>query len=201
MTDETEVKAETYPLAGNRFTRAIGAVIGHTIYFLMRWKIVGNLPSKAKAIIVGGPHTSNWDLFLAMGAMLQKGLRFSWMMKSEAFKGPLGALWKSLGGIPIDRKDAKSVPEQMAAWFASVETGYLGITPEGTRKAVERYRSGFLRIAYASKVPVFVVGIDARTRTVHLDKLWPLTGDLETDITAIRDYIRANYSGIRPENN
>ena len=136
-----------------------------------------------------------------MGAMLQKGLSFSWMMKAEAFKGPLGALWKSLGGIPIDRKDAKTVPEQMAAWFASVDAGYLGITPEGTRKAVERYRSGFLRIAYASKVPVFVVGIDARTRTVHLDKLWPLTGDLETDITTIRDYIRANYSGIRPENN
>ncbi len=183
-----------YPRMGNRFTR----FIGRSIYRLMGWRLTGDLPNVPKAIIIGGPHTSNWDLALAMGAMLDKGLKFSWMMKREAFVWPLGPLWRALGGIAIDRSDAKDIPQQMADWFDSVDAGFLGITPEGTRKAVTEYRRGYLRIAHAAGVPVFVVGIDAARKTVVLDRLWPLSADIDADNAAIRDFVRATYNGIRP---
>ncbi len=190
-----EPTAILYPRAGNRLTQSIGRLV----YRLMGWRLEGDLPNVPKAIIIGGPHTSNWDLALAMGAMLDKGLRFSWMMKREAFVWPLGPLWRALGGIAIDRRDARDVPQQMADWFGSVDAGFLGITPEGTRKPVTEYRRGYLRIAHAAGVPVFIAGIDAARRTVVLDRLWPLTPDIDSDNAAIRDFVRANYNGIRPE--
>jgi len=180
----------------------IGRWVGRTILRLMGWRLRGVLPSEPKAIIIGGPHTSNWDLFLAMGSMLATGLKFSWMMKKEAFFWPLGPLWKSMGGIPIDRKTAKNVTQQMADWFNSIETGYLGMTPEGTRSKVESYKKGYLRIAKASGVPLFLVGIQAETKEVWLDRLWwpneYVEGEkLEAENTAIRDYIESHYRGIR----
>ena len=194
-TPDAAVAPPRYPRAGNALTRSAGRLI----YRAMGWRLEGELPNLPKAIIIGGPHTSNWDLALAMGAMLSEGLRFSWMMKREAFIWPLGPLWRALGGVAIDRKAARDVPAQMAAWFDSVEQGFLGITPEGTRKAVESYRRGYLRIANAADVPVFVVGIDAARRTVVLDRLWPTTPDMDADNAAIRTYIRTRYNGIRPE--
>ena len=181
------------PRMGNGLTRWIG----RTILTSMRWRVEGKLPNEPKVIVIGGPHTSNWDLILAMSTMLALGLRFSWMMKKEAFFWPLGALWRALGGIPIDRKAAGSMTQQMADWFNSVETGWLGMTPEGTRSSVRDYKRGYLRISNAAQVPIFIVGIDAPKKRVVLDRIWPTTGNVEADNNAIKTYIDSNYKGIR----
>ncbi len=185
----------TYPRQGGAVTRWVGK----TILALMGWKVEGQWPSEDKLVIVGAPHTSNWDLPLSLGMQMSTNLRLNWMMKAEAFANPLGGLFKRLGGIPIDRKAAGGVVEQTAEVFNRRDKMYLGITPTGTRSSKAGYRNGYLRIAYAAGVPVFIAGVDARRKVLTLDRIWPLTGDIETDNDAIRDYVRANYEGINPQ--
>lgn len=184
------------PRMGNALTRWIGDIILKS----MGWSLHGELPNLKKAIIIGGPHTSNWDLCLAMGSMLSIGLKFSWMMKKEAFFWPLGLLWKAMGGIPIDRKAKVDVVGQVEKFFAANDKVWLGITPDGTRAKVERYKTGYLRIAKGVGVPLFIVGIDSVNKRVILDKVWEPTGDIETENAAIKDYIESNYAGINPKN-
>lgn len=180
---------------GNALTRWIGDVIIKSI----GWKLEGKLPNEKQIVLIGGPHTSNWDLILAMGTALSVGLKFSWMMKQEAFFWPLGPLWKALGGIPIDRKAQLDVVGQMKGYLAQNEKVWIGITPDGTRSKVERYKTGYLRIANGTKTPLFIVGIDAKRKVVVLDGLYALTGDIEADNAAIKTYIETKYNGINPE--
>ena len=181
---------------GNALTRWIGDIILKS----MGWSIHGTLPNLKKVIVIGGPHTSNWDLFLVLGTMLSIGLKFSWMMKKEAFFWPLGSLWKALGGMPVDRKANIDMVEQVKNFIASKDKVWLGITPDGTRAKVDRYKTGYLRIAKGVGVPLFIVGIDSVNKRVILDKIWEPTGDIETENTAIKDYIESNYAGINSQN-
>ena len=181
---------------GNAITRWIGA----KILKMIGWKITGRLPDEKKAIIIGAPHTSNMDFIIAMGAMLSVGLRFSWMMKREAFFWPLGGLWKKMGGVPIDRSKKSDITAQMAEWFRDNDNVWLGITPEGTRSKVPAFKKGYLRVAYAANVPIFVVGINGATKEVVLDKVWNLTYDTEKDNKAIKRYYDKMFVGVRPEN-
>lgn len=163
-------------------------------------KVGGTVPDVPKAILLGLPHTSNWDLLLAMGMKYALGLNYSWMMKKEAFFFPFGGMFKAMGGIPIDRKAAKDVVGQMEDWFAANDKAWIGITPEGTRSKVNRYKKGYLRIAYAAKVPVFVVGVDSVTKTLVFDQFMDLTEDIDVDNEHIRDFVRSKYTGLKPEN-
>lgn len=184
------------PQMGNRLTRWIGRTILRSI----GWKLTGVLPDEKKLIIIGAPHTSNLDFILAMACMMAAGLKFSWMMKKEAFFWPLGGLWIKMGGIPIDRSRKSDVTQQMAQWFNDNEYAWLGITPEGTRSAVTSFKKGYLRMAYAAHVPIFVVGINAPTKEVILDKVWPLTYDTDKDNRAIKRYYDKTFTGVKPEN-
>ena len=183
------------PRMGNALTRWIGDIILKA----MGWTLVGKLPNLKKAIIIGGPHTSNWDLFLAMGSMLSVGLKFSWMMKKEAFFWPLGPLWKKLGGIPIDRGAKIDFIGQLKDFFETQDKVWLGITPEGTRSKVERYKTGYLRIAKGVGVPLFIVGIDSVNKRVVLDKIWEPTSEIEAENAAIKSYIESHYTGVNPD--
>jgi len=150
-------------------------------------------------VFIGLPHTSNWDLILALSAMMAAGLRCSWMMKKEAFFWPVGGLFKKMGGVPIDRKSKNDITTQMAAWFEANDKAYLGLTPEGTRSKVDKLKKGYLRIAYAAKVPVFLIALDAENKVIKLDKTWPLTYNIEVDNREIKAYYDKNFKGIRPE--
>ena len=189
------VTNEHQPRSGNRLTRWLGT----SVLNLMGWKITGSFPEEPKVVFIGLPHTSNWDLILALSAMQAAGLRCSWMMKKEAFFWPLGGLFKKMGGVPIDRKARSDVTTQMADWFAANEKAYLGLTPEGTRSKVETLKKGYLRIAYAAKVPVFLIAVDGKNKAISLDRVWPLTGDIERDNADIKAYYDQTYVGIRPE--
>ena len=189
------VTNEHQPRSGNRLTRWLGT----SVLNLMGWKITGSFPEEPKVVFIGLPHTSNWDLILALSAMQAAGLRCSWMMKKEAFFWPLGGLFKKMGGVPIDREARSDVTTQMADWFAANEKAYLGLTPEGTRSKVETLKKGYLRIAYAAKVPVFLIAVDGKNKAISLDRVWPLTGDIERDNADIKAYYDKNYVGVRPE--
>ena len=184
------------PSFGGPLSRAFGRLMLR----MVGMKVGGTVPDVPKAILLGLPHTSNWDLLLAMGMKYALGLNYSWMMKKEAFFFPFGGMFKAMGGIPIDRKAAKDVVGQMEDWFAANDKAWIGITPEGTRSKVNRYKKGYLRIAYAAKVPVFVVGVDSVTKTLVFDQFMDLTGDIDVDNEHIRDFVRSKYTGLKPEN-
>ena len=186
---------DSVPRMGNALTRWMA----QSVINIMGLKIVGKFPDEKKLVYIGAPHTSNWDLIIAVCSMQAVGLRCSWMMKKQAFFWPLGGLFRRLGGVPIDRAAKNDIISQMAEWFESQDKAYLGITPEGTRSKVETYKRGYLRIAYAAKVTVFLIAIDAENKQVVLDKCWPLTGDIDVDNAAIKAYYDKTYIGIRPE--
>ena len=193
--DNPHVSAST-PRMGNALTRAIGSLLMKII----GWKVRGRFPEEKKMIVIGAPHTSNWDFILAMSSMLSVGLHFSWMMKKEAFFWPLGPLWKKMGGIPIDRKAKTDVIQQMVKYFETHDNVWVGLTPEGTRKSVEKLKKGYLRMAYAAKVPIYIIGINAPTKEVVLDCIWDLTHDIETDNRQIKAHFDNSFIGIKPEN-
>ncbi len=195
MKYDNEFVGPNVPRMGNALTRFIGDMILKA----MGWKLIGALPDVKKAIIIGGPHTSNWDLFLAMGSMMSIGLKFSWMMKKEAFFWPLGGLWKALGGIPIERKAKTDVMRQVKNWFDDSDAVWLGLTPEGTRSKVDAYKTGYLRIAKAVDAPLFIVGIDSVNKQVVLDRLWYPKGDIAAENAAIKIYVDTHYKGIRDD--
>ena len=184
------------PRLGNRFSKWIFRSILHGL----GWSIRGEFPNEPKLVFIGAPHTSNWDFIIALAAMQAVGVKASWMMKKQGFFWPLGGWFKSMGGIPIDRGAKLDITTQMAEWFTAVDQGYLGITPEGTRSKVDKFKKGYLRIAYAADVPVFIVAIHGPTKDVVLDKIMPLTGDIDVDNRAIKAYYDENYIGIKPEN-
>lgn len=192
--DNPHVTANT-PRMGNAFTRGFGAFVLR----LLGWKVVGQLADEKKAVLIGAPHTSILDFFLAMGAMLSVGLKFSFMMKQEAFFFPFKSLLHRMGGVPIDRSKSADIIDQMAKWFGQNENVWLGLTPEGTRSEVDAFKRGYLRIAYAAKVPVFLVVVDGAKKQVILDKVWPLTGDIERDNSDIKAYYDENYVGVKPQ--
>ena len=182
------------PRMGNRFTRWLGRVVLRCI----GWRMVGRLPSEKKLIIVGMPHTSNWDFIIAMACMQSVGLKVSFMMKREAFVWPFGVFFKYLGGVPIDRSSRSDVTSQMVNWFDRNENVWMAITPEGTRSKVGEYKKGYLRISKAAGVPIALIGIDARSKEVVLHQdIWEYTGkNNDEDNAAIKNFVDANFFGI-----
>ena len=187
--------SEHSPRMGNGLTRFIGSAG----LKLIGWELTGKMPDEPKFIILGVPHTSNWDAIAATLAMLASGFKYTFLIKKEWFFWPLGPLFRALGGYPVDRSKGKNVVDQLVTLYDKEDKVCVGCPPEGTRSKVERYKTGYLRAAYAAKVPVFICAFDGPNKKVVLDRLMPLTGELKTDNTAIKKYVDDNWIGIRPE--
>ncbi len=187
--------SEHSPRMGNALTRAIGS-LGLK---LTGWKLIGKMPDEPKFIIVGVPHTSNWDAISASLAMLASGFKYTFLIKEEWFFWPMGPLLRALGGFPVNRGKGTNVVSQVSELYEQSEKICVGFPPEGTRSKVERYKTGYLRAAYAAKVPIFICAFDGQNKHVVLDRLFPLTGDLNTDNTAIKAYVDENWIGVHPE--
>ncbi|MEL6875922.1 MAG: 1-acyl-sn-glycerol-3-phosphate acyltransferase [Pseudomonadota bacterium] len=196
--DYDGILSASSPRTGNRFTRWLGRFVLRR----MGWQMVGKLPAEKKLIIVGVPHTSNWDFVLAMACLQSVGLKVSFMMKKEVFLWPLSIFFKYLGGVPIDRSSQKDVTSQMVNWFDRNENVWMGITPEGTRSKVSAYKKGYLRISKAAGVPITLIGIDARSKEVVLhEEPWKYTGkNNDEDNKAIKKFVDTHFFGINPEN-
>lgn len=194
LTTAPLVKAEFR--RGNRFSRWIG----RTALSILGWEMVGDTPTIPKTIIIAAPHTSNWDLIIALSGMLTLGMPINFMMKREAFFWPLGGLWKYLGGIPVDRKSKNDLTTQISDWIQREEVMWIAITPEGTRSSVPGYRKGYLRIAAAAGVPVYLFGVVAPTKKIVLHGILPTTDDMDADAIAHHAYVTERYTGIKSKN-
>ncbi|MFH1625111.1 MAG: lysophospholipid acyltransferase family protein, partial [Pseudomonadota bacterium] len=160
-------------------------VLSKFILRMFGWTVEKDLPLKERYVLVGAPHTSNWDLPLAILGMLAMGLRFSLVAKHTLFKWPIGPLFKAIGGIPIDRRIRTGFVDKMVELFTHREKLILAIIPEGTRSKTPYWKTGFYFIAVKAHVPIALGYLDYGEKKVGVGKLiWP-TGSIEKDIEEI----------------
>jgi 1-acyl-sn-glycerol-3-phosphate acyltransferase len=138
-------------------------------------------------VFIVAPHSSNWDFIVGVAAKLALRLRVKYLGKDALFRFPLGVVMRYLGGIPVNRSSANDVVTSVVDQFARDTRMILAIAPEGTRKPVQRWRTGFYHIARGAGVPILPVGLDWATRTVRLGPLFFPTGNLETDLRVLHD--------------
>jgi 1-acyl-sn-glycerol-3-phosphate acyltransferase len=169
------------PRRGNRATRALG----RAGLALLGFRLEGAVPDVAKCVVIVAPHTSNWDFVVGLAGMLALGVDFRWLGKHTLFRAPFGALFRWVGGIAVDRRSAEGVVEDVAAQFQTRPRLFLTVTPEGTRKPVPRWKSGFYRIARRAGVPILPVSFDHPRGVITL---WPTlvpSGDYAADLVAL----------------
>jgi 1-acyl-sn-glycerol-3-phosphate acyltransferase len=162
---------------------------------MVGWKVDGKLPELPKFVLIGAPHTSNWDfvLFLAVIFYLRANVRF--MGKSELFRKPFGVFFRWCGGIPVDRTKSTGLVEQMVQAGARSDHFILTITPEGTRHKVSEWKRGFYHIAKNSHIPIVPALVDGAGKTVRIGKVFYPTDDMEADLKMIQG-LYANVVGI-----
>jgi 1-acyl-sn-glycerol-3-phosphate acyltransferase len=149
-------------------------------------------------VLLGVPHTSNWDFVLMLGIVWRLRMRVRWLGKASLFRGWRGPIMRRLGGIPVDRSDASRVVADVVARIRAGEVFGLVVTPEGTRGSGEYWKSGFYRIAREAGLPVTLGYVDRTTMTTGLGPTIELTGDVRADMDAIRTFY-SDKSGLRPE--
>lgn len=153
---------------------------------LAGWTVTGEFPDAAKLVMIAAPHSSWWDGVWGLLIKVAIGADVNFMGKQELFRGPLGGLLRRLGGMPIDRGAARGVVEQMIDQFRQRDQLWLGIAPEGTRKPVKRWKSGFWHIAHDAGVPIFPVAFHYPDKTIHLGPLFDASADMDADVARLR---------------
>jgi len=174
--------------------------IGWLLLRISGWKVEGKFPATNRLVMVAAPHTSNWDFVLSMVVAIAYGIKISYLMKKEAFVWPVAGFFRFLGGIPIDRGAAAETVEQIVARFEHEQKLWVVITPEGTRSKVEKWKTGFLRIAERVQVPVCLIAWDYPSKVMHVGPCWRATANYEADAEEIKQYVSARYRGRYPEN-
>ncbi len=156
------------------------------------WRTHGRMPAAPKFVLVGAPHTSNWDLPYTIFIIFVLRGKIYWMGKESLFRRPLKGFFKWLGGIPIDRSKSKNVVAQSIQQFDQNKTMILTIAPEGTRSKVKKWKTGFYHIANGANVPIVLGFLDYRRKTGGIGPVIYPSGDIETDMKTIRAF----YDGV-----
>lgn len=169
-----------------------------TLLKVCGWKVVVSTPNFQKSIICVAPHTSNWDFILGELAINAVGRKSGFLMKSSWFVFPLGSFFRALGGIPVKRNKNCSLVSTIIELYKEREEMTLAVTPEGTRKKTNHWKTGFLRIAYGAKVPIQLAAIDYAEKEISLTEVFEPTYDLNTDMKRIKEYYK-HFQGRHPE--
>ena len=163
-----------------------------------RWTLSTEPAPTRPTILLGVPHTSNWDFVLMLGIAWRLGMNFRWLGKASLFTGWRGPIMRRIGGIPVDRSDASGVVADIVGRIQAGEVFGLVVTPEGTRGGGGYWKSGFYRIAREAGLGVTLGYVDRTTMTTGLGPTIDLTGDIRADMDVIRAFY-ADKSGLRPE--
>ncbi len=161
---------------------------------LTGWRIQGNFPDLPKFVLIVAPHTSNWDFFHGACAYFALQLETTWLVKHSALKGPTGAIARYFGAAGINREQAGNIVHAYIAEFLRREAMILTITPEGTRKKVKEWKSGFHRVAVAAKVPIVPVAFDFPQKLVIINPPFFPGEDFDKDLPAIKAHFNANMA-------
>jgi len=190
--------ASRQPRASTSFGMAVWHLLCRGFLRAGGWRVAGAWPADAKVVVTAAPHTSNWDGIWMLAAAGAWRARLRYMGKKSLTEGPLGWLVRWTGCIPIDRSQSNDVVAAMRANFAATDALILVVPPEGTRDAVQKWKSGFYHIAVGAGVPITFAVMDYAARTVSLPAtLWP-SGDYAHDLPIIQGFYAA-AQGRHPE--
>lgn len=172
-------------------------MIARTLLRATRWRLVGEVPERG--ILVGAPHTSNWDWVAMILIAWSSGVQPQVLIKQSFFKGPIGALLRATGGIPLDRANPGATIRALLKEAEGHESFLLVIAAEGTRSKGEYWKSGFYRISQQTGLPLTLGFVDGPTRTLGMGPTFQPTGDVSADMDRVREFY-SDKLGIRPEN-
>ncbi len=174
------------PSRGNAFSRWVG----RTGMRLAGWGFENEFTNVGKAVAIVAPHTSNWDFPVGVFAMLALGLKVSYLGKHTLFRGPLRGAMLWLGGIPVDRSRSHGVVGEVVARFKATDRMLLVLAPEGTRKKVPEWKSGFYHIAEAGGAGIMPIWFDYSKKLIGSGPSLTPSGDYESDLPKLKGYFR-----------
>ena len=172
-------------------------LISNLLMRLAGWRVEGTLPDIPKYLIIGAPHTSNWDFLLFLGVIFRLKADVKYMGKAELFRSPLGWFFYWSGGIPVDRSKSSGLVEQMVEAFQRSNKFILTIAPEGTRHGVKEWKRGFYHIAKGAGVPIVMAKVDGKQKAMRVGEIFYLTDDMEADMKSIQELFKGMV-GVNP---
>nr|WP_205500982.1 lysophospholipid acyltransferase family protein [Rufibacter sp. SYSU D00308] len=168
-----------------------GKALAKVIFKVFGWKLNGSMPPDIKqAIMVAAPHTSNWDFVFARAAFYLMDVPVKLTIKKEAFFFPMGALLRSMGAVPVDRKKNNNLVAAMIDIFKTHEEMVMLVTPEGTRKYQPRWKKGFYHTAVGAGVPILLGYLDYAKKEAGIGPTIYPTGDFDADMQKILAFYR-----------
>ena len=153
------------------------------------WRFLGDLPDLDKMIIIGAPHTSNWDFVVYLAAIRHWHMSPRFAGKHTLFRWPFGFFFRRFGGIPIDRSRPGGMVGQVTEQFEREKEMILVVAPEGTRKAAPHWKSGFARIAAKAEVPI----VPARLHFPNKELVMGRPLEFDGDMGRLMDRLRTFY--------
>lgn len=165
----------------------------------MGWRFAGELPNLPKFVAIVAPHTSNWDFIVGLAAKWALGVDATWLGKHTLFVWPFSLFFRAIGGIPVDRSSANNVVDETVRAFAQRPRMVLALSPEGTRKKVPHWRTGFWHIARGAGVPIVIVAFDWGTKSIRFGPVIEAEGDADENLPRVKALF-ADTRGRRPEN-
>lgn len=170
------------------------AWIGSFFLKILGWRVEGKVPDIKKYVIIAAPHTTNWDFPITLAMTFVLKMKIYWMGKAAIFRWPFGSAGLWLGGIPIDRSQSLNVVEQSVRAFKEMDNLIMVIPPEGSRKKVSYWKTGFYHIAEGAKVPIVLGYLDYRRKVGGIGPTFYPTGRIEEDMQKIKAFY-ANVTG------
>jgi 1-acyl-sn-glycerol-3-phosphate acyltransferase len=164
---------------------------------MVSWRVEGKLPDLPKFVLIGAPHTSNFDFLLFLGVIFSLRANVRFMGKEELFRPPHGWFFYYCGGVPVERKKSTGLVEQMVTACSETDKFILTIAPEGTRHHVTEWKRGFYHIAKSAGIPIVFAVVDGKRREVRIGQVFHPTDDVEADMKAIQGYF-AGVIGVNP---
>ena len=180
--------SQTAHLKRNPIWRPIRRRLGRIYLWMIGWRIEGKVPSEPKYVAIAAPHTSYWDFthMIAFGFATDQYISF--LMKASMFKGPAGALFRKMGGIPVYRSEAFGLVDSVVREFDKAERLIVVIAPEGSRSKRDHWKSGFYQIAVKANLPIALGFMDYERKVVGYGPLLIPSGDEAGDVSMMADF-------------
>ncbi|PAP78844.1 hypothetical protein BSZ37_17855 [Rubrivirga marina] len=162
------------------------------------WRFVGGFADRPRQVLIGAPHTSNWDGIVGLAAAAACDVGIHVFAKRQLFWGPIGWGLRAFGGVPVERSAPGGLVGRAVAALTAGGPEFVAITPEGTRSAVAHWKTGFHRMAVEAGVPICVVALDWGRKEIGVKGTLVPSGDFDADLAAIGALL-AGVEGRHPE--
>ena len=169
------------------------------LFTILGWKLENDFPqSPKKYVVIAAPHTSWLDFPIAILSRMASGTMIHFIGKESLFKRPFGFIFKALGGTPVDRSKSTNMVDAVIAVFNAKKEFRLGISPEGTRKKVDKWKTGFYYIAKGANVPIVMATLDFKNKKIKISEPFYTTGNKDADFEVFHSFFK-DVKGKNPE--